>query len=159
MSPEELINRLKDLKVPHEEIAQVLGRNRVQATKMLAGRRMIKFQEVEPLTALVHKWEHVREAKAARPADAPRGLKTYTASSYLVGTTILVDGSFQLACGHCGNQTYSLKLDQREGSLMMVSCVICHNHMGKVSLVAELPAATGKRTRRIANASTQINPG
>lgn len=56
-SPAEIIRALERLKVPHEEIADALGRDRTVATKLLGNKRSMKVQEIPVLLALVEKYE------------------------------------------------------------------------------------------------------
>jgi SOS-response transcriptional repressor LexA len=56
MRPDEIVAELKRLKVPHEEIAKAIGRDRTAATKMLGGNRSVKHQEIAALTALVERY-------------------------------------------------------------------------------------------------------
>lgn len=53
MEPGEIIEALKAYRVTHDRIAAVIGRDRTAATKMLAGTRSIKANEIAPLTELV----------------------------------------------------------------------------------------------------------
>lgn len=60
MNSDAIIDGLKRLNVPHEEIASVIGRDRTAATKMLGGKRAIKIKEIEPLEQLLAKYEAAR---------------------------------------------------------------------------------------------------
>ena len=77
MDSRQIIAALKELRVPHERIAEVIGRDRSAATKMLGGKRSVKVNEVEGLTALIAEYrqggaELPREpAPPARPAKDP----------------------------------------------------------------------------------------
>ncbi|WP_428331946.1 S24 family peptidase [Novosphingobium sp.] len=58
MNSDSIIAGLKRLGVPHDEIAAVIGRDRTAATKMLSGIRSVKGNEIEPLSALIAKYEN-----------------------------------------------------------------------------------------------------
>ena len=58
MTPEAILVALKRLGVPHERIADAIGRDRTAATKMLGGKRTIKFSEIAPLEALIAEYEN-----------------------------------------------------------------------------------------------------
>lgn len=64
MNPDQIVKELQRLKVPHDAIASVIGRDRTAATKMLSGKRSVKFNEVEGLTKLI---EQYRGGSAALP--------------------------------------------------------------------------------------------
>lgn len=64
MDSDDLISALKERKVPHQAIADAIGRDRSAATKMLAGSRSIKINEVEALKALLDKYEGVQRLSA-----------------------------------------------------------------------------------------------
>ena len=68
MGPGDIVDELKRLQVPHDAIAQVIGRDRTAATKMLSGKRSVKANEVAPLQALVEK--HRAISPQASPAPA-----------------------------------------------------------------------------------------
>lgn len=53
MDAEEILLCLKRYGVPHERIAEAIGRDRTTATKLIAGRRSIKVSELGPLRELV----------------------------------------------------------------------------------------------------------
>lgn len=55
--PEEIIEALRRHNVPHDRIAEVLGRDRTVATKLMGGKRNIKPGEIEPLKTLVAEYE------------------------------------------------------------------------------------------------------
>lgn len=57
MGPEMIVEALKRLHVPHDRIAEAIGRDRTAATKMLNGIRSMKAHEIEPLRALVAEFE------------------------------------------------------------------------------------------------------
>jgi phage repressor protein C with HTH and peptisase S24 domain len=57
MDPGAIVEALKRFNVPHDRIAEVIGRDRTTATKLVAGRRSIKATEVAPLEALVAEFE------------------------------------------------------------------------------------------------------
>jgi hypothetical protein len=57
MRPEEIIQQLRELRVPQQLVADTVGIGRVQATKMLNGRRQMKGVEVEPLVKLLDQWK------------------------------------------------------------------------------------------------------
>lgn len=52
-----IIEGLKRHGVPHERIADAIGRDRTVATKLLAGTRSLKVAEMEPLMALIAEYE------------------------------------------------------------------------------------------------------
>lgn len=56
MNADQIVEQLKRLKVPHERIAEAIGRDRTAATKMLAGTRSIKAAELPALFALVSEY-------------------------------------------------------------------------------------------------------
>lgn len=56
MGPKEIVDELKRLHVPHEEIARVIGRDRTAATKMLNGTRSVKFNEQDGLRELIARY-------------------------------------------------------------------------------------------------------
>lgn len=65
-----IIEALKRLGVPHDRIAEAIGRDRTAATKMLAGKRSIKVTELEPLSRLIAEFEVAAgEAQIVRRAD------------------------------------------------------------------------------------------
>jgi hypothetical protein len=49
----ELLEKLRAARVTHEEIAEALGRSRSVATKLMAGDRTLKANEIAPLLALL----------------------------------------------------------------------------------------------------------
>lgn len=57
MDSENMILTLKRLHVPHERIAEAIGRDRTAATKMLAGKRSVKASEMAPLLELLREYE------------------------------------------------------------------------------------------------------
>ena len=59
MGPSEIVEELKRLQVPHDAIAKVIGRDRTAATKMLSGKRSVKFNEVAGLQALIAEYRGV----------------------------------------------------------------------------------------------------
>lgn len=60
-SPDDIKLALKRLGVPHDEIAKAIGRDRTVATKMFGPlNRRIQANEIEPLAALVEKYERER---------------------------------------------------------------------------------------------------
>ncbi|WP_304273999.1 LexA family transcriptional regulator [Caulobacter segnis] len=69
MGPSEIVEELKRLQVPHDAIAKVIGRDRTAATKMLSGKRSVKFNEVAGLEALIA--EYRGGAPEVRPAPSP----------------------------------------------------------------------------------------
>jgi len=79
MEPGEIVEALKRFAVPHDKIAEVIGRDRTTATKLVAGKRSIKATEIGPLRALVEEAEReAGEAQAVRRsrplADEEEGL-------------------------------------------------------------------------------------
>lgn len=69
MGPAEIVEELKRLQVPHDAIAKVIGRDRTAATKMLSGKRSVKFNEVAGLEALIA--EYRGPLASPRPAPSP----------------------------------------------------------------------------------------
>lgn len=67
MKPDQIVAELQRLRVPHDAIASVIGRDRTAATKMLAGKRSVKFNEVEGLTKLVNQYRGASGSLAALP--------------------------------------------------------------------------------------------
>lgn len=59
-TPDAILKALDRLKIPHEEIAAALGRDRTVATKMLAKKRSIKAQEMPVLLSLIERYERER---------------------------------------------------------------------------------------------------
>lgn len=57
MTPDEILDRLRELKIPHQQIADAIGRERSAATKLMGGKRRIATKEIEPLQALIHRYE------------------------------------------------------------------------------------------------------
>lgn len=57
MDSEQIIAALKRLDVPDQEIADVIGRDRSAATKMLGGKRNVQAREIEPLKELIARYE------------------------------------------------------------------------------------------------------
>jgi hypothetical protein len=53
MNSEEIISRLKAARVPHETIANALGRARPAASNLLSGKRSLKAHEIAPLVRLL----------------------------------------------------------------------------------------------------------
>lgn len=72
MSAEAIIESLKRHRVPHDRIAEAIGRDRTAATKMLAGKRSIKATELEPLLALVKAYEDSSNTPEQPEADPQR---------------------------------------------------------------------------------------
>lgn len=70
MNAEAIIEALKRHRVPHDKIAEALGRDRTAATKMLLGKRSVKATELEPLLALVREYEDSTNT-ADQPAADP----------------------------------------------------------------------------------------
>lgn len=65
-----IIEALKRNQVPHERIAEALGRDRTVATKLLNGTRSMKAAEVQPLLQLVREYEPVHMGNTPDlPAD------------------------------------------------------------------------------------------
>lgn len=62
MNPDEIIAALKELKVPHAEIALAIGRDRTAATKLLNGQRQMKADETVALQRLVRAQARLRLA-------------------------------------------------------------------------------------------------
>jgi phage repressor protein C with HTH and peptisase S24 domain len=53
MNPDGIIEALRRYQVPHQEIAEAIGRERSVATKLMAGTRRLQVEEVEPLLQLL----------------------------------------------------------------------------------------------------------
>ncbi len=71
MDPSSILEALKRLGVPHEEVARAIGRDRSVATKMFSGKRPVKLQEVAALEKIVAQYEELRgETHEITPADA-----------------------------------------------------------------------------------------
>lgn len=70
VDPKEIVAALKRNNVPHERIADAIGRDRTAATKMLGGTRSIKVTEIEPLLHLLREYE-VRSSDPARSSEKP----------------------------------------------------------------------------------------
>jgi phage repressor protein C with HTH and peptisase S24 domain len=68
MNPQAIIEGLKRLSVPHDKIAEAIGRDRTAATKLLSGTRSMKAAEVSILAALL--------AEAETANDGPDGAAT-----------------------------------------------------------------------------------
>lgn len=67
MTPEEIIQRLHDLTVPHAEIAKAIGRERSAATKLMGGKRRMAADEIGKLERLVKR--HEKHVLTAAPTD------------------------------------------------------------------------------------------
>lgn len=76
MSADAIIESLKRHRVPHDKIAEAIGRDRTAATKMLAGKRSIKATELGPLLALVREYEDMTNTPDQPEADAQRDYLT-----------------------------------------------------------------------------------
>lgn len=57
MGSDEIVAALKRLGVSHDEIAEVIGKDRTAATKMLGGKRNVQVKELVPLQNLIAKYE------------------------------------------------------------------------------------------------------
>jgi len=57
MDSDAIIAGLKRFNVPHERIAEVIGRDRTAATRMMGGKRSVKIHEVAGLSALIAEYE------------------------------------------------------------------------------------------------------
>ena len=57
MDSQSIIEGLKRYNIPHERIAQVIGRERSAATKLVGGKRSVKVNEVALLEALIAEYE------------------------------------------------------------------------------------------------------
>ncbi|HEX7720484.1 MAG TPA: S24 family peptidase [Woeseiaceae bacterium] len=69
MEPGQIIETLRRLNVPHDEIAETINRDRSAATKMMNGKRSMKANEVDRLAALAAKYERdAGESASARQA-------------------------------------------------------------------------------------------
>jgi len=60
MDSDAIIAGLKALAITHDEIAEVIGRDRTVATKMLSGKRQVQAKEIGPLERLIAKHERLR---------------------------------------------------------------------------------------------------
>lgn len=74
MEPAQLLKAIRDENIPHERVAEALGKSRPVAWKLLDGRRALKADEIAPLTKLLHDWR--REQKALK--DVQRSIETFT---------------------------------------------------------------------------------
>lgn len=74
MEPDQIVESLKRLRVPHERISAALGRDRTAATKMLSGRRSVKTQEIQPLIELIREYggEHLGSVPDIPDSDPTR---------------------------------------------------------------------------------------
>ncbi|BBD98026.1 hypothetical protein SAMIE_1015270 [Sphingobium amiense] len=57
MDSQAIIEGLKRYNIPHERIAEVIGRDRTAATKLVNGKRSVKVNEVAALEALIAEYE------------------------------------------------------------------------------------------------------
>lgn len=64
-----IVQALRRLDVGHDEIAEVIGRDRTTATKLVGGRRNVQAREIGPLSDLIAKHERLR----GEAADPERG--------------------------------------------------------------------------------------
>lgn len=72
-SPEEIKLALRRLGVPHEEIANAIGKDRTVATKIFgSANRRIQAAEIAPLKALIAKYERDRGDTADVPSSRVR---------------------------------------------------------------------------------------
>ena len=67
MGSDEIVAALKRLGVSHDEIAEVIGKDRTAATKMLGGKRNVQVKELVPLQNLIAKYE--QEAGEVEPIE------------------------------------------------------------------------------------------
>jgi len=68
MTPEHIVNKLKDLKVPQSRIAKALGGvAQPQASRLLKGERSIKAHEITPLMDLIAEFETGNDSDPTRP--------------------------------------------------------------------------------------------
>lgn len=72
MDAAKIIEELKRLKVPHQEIAKVIGRERSAATKLVNNERRMQLSEVEPLMTLLQSYEQPMRHMGNTP-DLPEG--------------------------------------------------------------------------------------
>lgn len=70
MDSASIIEALKRLGVPHDEIGAAINRDRTAATKMLAGKRSVKADEMPALESLIAK--HERDAGEVYEGVAPK---------------------------------------------------------------------------------------
>ncbi|WP_313444542.1 S24 family peptidase [Brevundimonas sp.] len=70
MDSDAIIAALRRLGVTHDKIAEVIGRDRTAATKMLGGTRRVQAAEIRPLTDLIHSLER----DAGEVGDQPTSL-------------------------------------------------------------------------------------
>ena len=75
MDSDAIIAGLKRYNVPHDRIAEVIGRDRTAATKMMNGNRSIKVNEVALLQALIAEYEmEAGDSEVVRPREAVRDM-------------------------------------------------------------------------------------
>lgn len=72
MDADGIIAALKRLGVPHDRIAQAIGRERTAATKMLSGARNMKAHEMAPLAELIAEYETDAGELGERPTTRVR---------------------------------------------------------------------------------------
>src|SRR5689334_11445786 len=65
MSPDQIIEALKDSGATHEQIAEAIGRGRTAATNLMNGNRRIQVQEIDPLLKLIEKQRRARNRSSA----------------------------------------------------------------------------------------------
>jgi phage repressor protein C with HTH and peptisase S24 domain len=74
MDSDAIVAALKRLGVTHDKIAEIIGRDRTAATKMLGGTRRVQAAEIGPLTDLIRELEE----EAGETGDRPSSLvQTY----------------------------------------------------------------------------------
>jgi phage repressor protein C with HTH and peptisase S24 domain len=71
MNASDILAALQRLRVPHEEIAGAIGRDRSAATRMLRGARKMRADEIPALTDLVTRYEAAPGAPAQQPSASP----------------------------------------------------------------------------------------
>ncbi len=71
MDPTKLLDELRRQGVPHQLVADAIGKSRPVATKLLSGERSLHIRELEPLTILLKNWrERAREKAGGVYIDA-----------------------------------------------------------------------------------------
>lgn len=100
MDSRQIIAALKELRVPHDRIAAVIGRDRSAATKMLNGKRSVKVNEVAPLTDLIEEFrakggDEGLSIPAAAPAVDPRVIPTLLQVRYRVRAGLWQEVEFE----------------------------------------------------------------
>lgn len=79
MDTAEIVSRLKARRVPHQDIAQAIGKERTAATKLLGGQRRVQANEVGPLLKLLEQFER----GAGHSSDTPEHPTADQTQSYV----------------------------------------------------------------------------